>query len=211
MKKLAIIFGVLIAGSPFVSCKKMKDDIKDLQSKNSALQEQLDGVVSSLGSNEPITATTTFTDDDGKTRTVTGVYKFKSSDHSTQSMTNNNDGTYDIYIERFSDVSWNEGAYTSFTYNPTSKAVTNVSGGHYWSDADSYYDNAYYYGTGTGLTIGVTVDSLNMTTGATSIKFAASGTAAYTNSVSYWYSPNQGAPEATTFSFAGKLKLFSTK
>jgi len=225
MKKLAIIFGVLIAGSPFVSCKKMKDDIKDLKNQvsdlekkndtlktwNSALQAQLNGVINSLGSDEPITATTTFTDDDGKTRTVTGTYKFKSTDYYTQSMYNNNDGTYDIYIERFSDVRWKEGAWVYFTYNPTTKAVTNISGGHYWNDYDPYYDNVYYYGTYTGLTKSLTVESFDMTTGAISIKFACSGTSAYTTAISQYDSPNQGAPVATTFSFAGKLKVFNTK
>ncbi|HEX6426051.1 MAG TPA: bZIP transcription factor [Niastella sp.] len=223
MKKLVIIFGVLIAGSPFVSCKKLKDDIKDLQSQvndlekqndtlknhNSVLQEQLNGVVSSLGSNEPIAATTTFEDDNGVTRTISGVYKFKSTDYYTQKLVKNTDGTYEIYIERFGDLNWNEGAWVGFTYNPTTKAVTNISGGQYWSDADSYYDNARYSGTTTGLTMNVTIESLDVTTGATSLKFSASGTSAYTNAVSYWYVPNQGKPVSTTFSFAGKLKLFT--
>ncbi|OQP53512.1 hypothetical protein [Niastella populi] len=209
MKKLVIIFGVLIAGSPFVSCKKLKDDINDLKKHNSALQEQLDGVISSLGSNEPITATTTFEDNNSKSRTVSGMYRFKGNDQSTQKLSNNGDGTYDIYIERFSDVGWNEGAWTEFTYNPTTKEVTNVAGGHYWEDEDSYYDNAYYSGNYTGLTKSITIDSLNVTTGNVSLKFSASGTGAYTNAVSYWYSPNQGKPVSTEFSFAGKLKLFT--
>lgn len=224
MKKLAIILSVLIAGSPFVSCKKMKDDIKDLKNQvselekqndtlknnNSNLQQQLNGVINSLGSNEPIAATTTFTDDAGATRTVTGVYKFKSNDYYTQKMVKNTDGTYDIYVERFSDVSWEEGAWVEFTYNPTTKVATNISGGQYWSDADPYYDNARYEGSYTGLTTSVTVNSFDATTGAISLKFAASGTAAYTNAVYYWYSPNQGAPVSTTFTFDGKLKLFTT-
>src|SRR5688572_20561133 len=118
MKKLVIIFSVLIAGSPFVSCKKLKDDIKDLQSQvtdlrkqndtlknhNSILQKQLNRIDSSIGSNEPITTTTTFEDNNGATRTISGVYKFKASDYSTQRLTKNTDGTYEVYIERFGDV-----------------------------------------------------------------------------------------------------------
>jgi hypothetical protein len=222
MKKLVIIFGVLIAGSPFVSCKKMKDDIKDLKNQvtdlrnqndtlkkhNSTLQEHLNGVINSLGSDEPISATTTFVDNIGSTRTVKGVYEFKAADYRTQNLVKNNDGTYDIYIERFGDVEWYEGAWTSFTYNPTTKAVTNISGGHYWYDADSYYDNARYEGGYTGLTMSVTVDSLNLATGATSLKFSASGTGAYTSAIDWYYSPNQGKPVATNLTFVGKLKLF---
>jgi hypothetical protein len=221
MKKLLLIFGVLIAGSPFVSCKKMKDDIKDLQNqanelakqtdtlkaKHSSLKDQLDGIANAIGSDEPITATTTFEDNNGATRTVSATYNFKSTDYYTQYMINNGDGTYSIYIERFIDVDWNEGISVYFTYNPTTKAVTNESVGHYWDDNDPFYDYAYYYsGSYTGLTKSLTVDSFNLATGAISIKFSASGTSAYTASADV---PNPGKPVSTNFAFAGKVKLFS--
>jgi hypothetical protein len=203
----------------------LKDDINDLKSQvndlknqndtlktyNSTLQQQLKGVINSLGSDEPITATTTFTDNAGTTRTVTGVYKFKSADYSTQKAVNNGDGTYSIYVERFSDVSWYEGAWAQFTYNPTTKAVTSITGGQYWNDEDPYNDYAYYtssYG-GTGLTLAITVDKFDTTTGDFSMKFAATGTAAYTSAISSGYSPNQGKPDATNFTFTGKLRIFS--
>jgi hypothetical protein len=167
MKKLAIILGVLIAGSPFVSCKKMKDDIKDLKNeiselqkqndtlkdKNSALANQIDLVASAIGSNEPMIATTTFEDNSGTNRTISAVYNFKTSAYQTQSLYNNNDGTYDIYIERFGDVDWNEGAWVNFTYNPTTKAVTNLTSRHYWRDYDPYSNRVRYYDGSTGLTI----------------------------------------------------------
>jgi len=227
MKKLLIVFGVFAIGSSLVSCnKKLKDDINDLKSQvndlknqndslktyNSTLQQQMNGVINSLGSDEPITATTTFTDNSGATRTVTGTYRFKSSDYSTQKAVKNSDGSYDIYIERFSDVSWYEGAWVSFNYNPTTKAVTNIQGGQYWDDADSYRNNAYYYSSysGTGLTLTITVNSFDTTTGAISMKFTGAGTADYTSSVSTSYSPNSGKPEATNFTFAGKLHIFTT-
>ena len=213
MKKLVIIFGVLIAGSPFVSCKKLKDDIKELQSQvndlekqndtlknhNSALQERLNGIASALGSDEPITATTTFEDDKAATRTITGTYRLKSGDWNTQYMYNNNDGTYEVYIERFSDIDWSSGASVSFTYNPTTKAITNIGGSHYWSDADSYEDRARYFSGYSGLTMNVTIDNINVTTGDISLKFSASGTSVYTNAVNSYYVPNQGKPVATNF------------
>ena len=223
MKKLLLIFGVLIAGSPFVSCKKLKDDIKDLQSQvndlqkqndtlkthNSTLQERLNGIASAIGSDEPITATTTFEDSKGATRTVTGTYRLKSGDSYTQYIYNNNNGTYEVYIERFSDLDWTAGASVSFIYNPTTKAVTNIGGSHYWSDADSYGDRARYMSGYTGLTMSVTIDKLDITTGETSLKFSASGTSAYTSAVNSYYVPNPGKPVTTNFIFAGKLKIFN--
>lgn len=221
MKKLAIIIGVLIAGSPFVSCKKMKDDIKDLKNeisdlqkqndtlkeKNSLLANQADLIGSVIGSNEPVIATTTFEDNSGATRTISAVYKWKSIDYYTQYMMDNKDGTYYIYIERFSDVGWNEGAWIDFTYNPTTKAVTNFATRHYWRDYDPYSNRARYYGGSyTGLTLNFTVESFDLTTGAISVKMAASGTSAYTSAYSS-YAPNPGKPVSTTLSFTGKLKL----
>ena len=220
MKKLLFVFGVFVAGSSLVSCnKKLKDDINDLKSQVSDLKNQNDTLKNnnadlqhSLGSDEPITATTTFTDNAGATRTVTGVYKFKSTDNNTQKAVKNSDGTYYIYIERFSDVSWDEGASAEFTYNPTTKAVTDIYAQHYWSDEDPYSDRARYMSSyaGTGLTLTVTVDNFDPTTGNISMKFAAAGTAAYTSAVSSYYSPNQGKPVATNFAFKGKLKIFTT-
>src|SRR5687767_11131340 len=95
MKKLFLIFGVLIAGSPFVSCKKMKDDIKDLKDQVNTLNRQ-------LGADEPITATTTFEDKSGATRTVTGTYYFRSTvDYYTQALIKNSDSSYNIRIDRY--------------------------------------------------------------------------------------------------------------
>lgn len=220
MKKPVLLFSILIAGAAtFTSCNKnLKDDIKDLKNQvdtlkkhNSELQEQVNGIESALGSNEPIAVTSTFVDDNNTTRTIKEVYKFKSSGAETQSLRENGDGTYDIYIERFSDVEWYEGAWVAFTYNPTSKAITNKRGGHYWSDMDSYGDRTRFdevsYG-GAGLTITITVNNINLATGEISLSFAASGTGAYTNTIHSYYCPNQGQPMSTSFSFTGKLKLF---
>jgi hypothetical protein len=199
MKKLFLIFGVLIAGSPFVSCKKMKDDIKDLQNQVNNLNRQ-------LGSDEPITATTTFEDNNGTTRTVTGTYYFKSTDYYSQRMIKNSDGTYNIRIERFEGADGTDGVGVQFTYNPTTKAVTKIEASHDWTDADPYQNHAEYSGTYTGLTMTVTVENLDLTTGAISVKFSATGTAAYTSVVTS--NPNPGKPCSTNFSFVGKLKAF---
>jgi hypothetical protein len=224
MKKLLIIFTVAIAGSPFVSCKKMKDDIKDLKNQvtdlkneNDTLRNQLNGVENLIGSDEPMSATTTFQDSTGATRTVSGVYKLKGSDFYTNRMIKNSDGiTYDVYVERIGDLGWDNEALIQFNYNPTTKAVKNVSGAHYWADADPYANRARYFATSAyypnvGLTMSLTVDSLNMTTGATSIKFAAAGNSTWTNSSDGSYTPMHGKPVATNLTFVGKLKLFDTK
>lgn len=213
MKKTVFFLSTLIAGaSMFTSCNKdLKDDIKDLQKKNSELQEKVDGIEAVLGANEPILAVTTFTDNDNVTRKVEGTYKFKASNRETSSMVKNEDGTYDIYIERFSDVEWYEGAWVAFTYNPTTKAVTHKRGGQYWDNADPFYDNARYDedSYSTGLTLTITLNNIDVATGAISLNFTAAGTADYTNGVYYYYVPNQGKPVSTSFAFTGKLSVFT--
>jgi hypothetical protein len=221
MKKLLLVFGVAVAVSPFVSCKKMKDDIKDLKNQVTDLKKENDTLKNKVGGvedlifSDPISATTTFQDSTGGTKTVSGVYNLMSSDFYSQRLVKNADNTtYSVYVSRAGDMGWDNGASIEFTYNPTTKAVTKVGGSHSWADADPYgnwveYNPTDSYYTNPGLTMTVTVDSLNLTTGATSIKFAAAGNSTWTNSSSGWYSPMHGKPVATTLNFVGKLKLYS--
>jgi len=221
MKKPVIILGILVSGSlAFTSCtKNLKDDISFLKKEvdtlnrsNDSIAGRLNGIDILLGANEPIIATTTFTDNDNKTRTVKGTYKFKAGNYGTQYAEGNSDGTYSIYIERFSDVEWYEGVEVVFDYNPATKAITNKRVYHYWDDADPYRDRAYYgagIDTHEGLAINLTVNSFNLTTGDISINVNATASAAYAAAVNPWgYCPNNNQPYSTTFSFAGKLKVF---
>jgi hypothetical protein len=198
MRRSSFIFGMLLAGSALVtSCNKdLKDDVKDLKGQVSEMEN-------SLGSNEPITATTTFKDENNVTRTITDTYKFKAGNNYSQRMVKNTDGTYDVRIERFSDVEWFEGAWMSFNYNPTTKAITDKQGGHYWDDYGNYNDEVVYYDYDDEVTINITLDKFDTNTGDVSIKFSASATEEYTNEV-----PTSGKPVSTNFAFTGKLKIF---
>lgn len=223
MKRSLIVFGIMITGSAFFSScnKNLKDDVKDLQQqveelkkRSSELRDQAKAAGNAVGTDEPITATTTFTDNSNNTRTIKGTYQFKSGNSGTQYMVNNENGTYDIYIERFGDVEWEEGAFASFTYNPTTKEITQKSGGHYWDDHDNYANHMWYnpgiYAS--GCTVTITVNSLNVNTGEIAMSFSASATGEYTQAIYNmydYYVPNPGQPASTNFSFTGKLKLFT--
>ena len=220
MKKPVLVFGMLVAGGlAFTSCNKnLKDDIKDLKSKvdtlnkhNSELQEQIDNIEVIFGANEPITATTTFTDNNNATKTIKESYYFKSTASQTQRMEQDENGNYLIYIERFKDV-WSGdggGAWVAFTYNPTSKAITDKRGGHYWWDTDVYENRARYseLDEENGLTINITIDKISTTTGEISLKFSATGNETYTDNIGD-NAPNPGKPMSTNFNFTGKLVVF---
>jgi outer membrane murein-binding lipoprotein Lpp len=218
MKKVTLLFlsASLMGATLLTSCnKKLKEDIKDLdsqvsdlKSQNEALQNQANTISAAIGSNEPITATTTFVDDNGATRTWTDTYNFKAGNYSTQYMEANGDGTFDIYIERFSDVDWYEGAWLEFTYDPTSGAVTNKEGGHYWDWNLPYNDATRFYEGYTGCTITIAISSINTTTGAISLSFTGVADDTYGANSSTSYVPNDNKGATTTFSFTGTLKVY---
>lgn len=189
MKKTAILFGMLVAGSlAFTSCtKNLKDDVSDLKKEmdslvksNADLEGQVGGMEVILGANEPITAITTFTDNNNDTRTIKETYKFKSSNNQTQYAKVSNDGKYRIYIERYGNYGWNEGAVVQFVYKPSTKEISGEIVRHYWSDEDNYTDRAYYgevQADHSGLKIDIIVNEFNTSTGEISLKVTASGTA----------------------------------
>jgi len=211
MKRSFVVFSTLIiAALSFSSCNKnLKDDIKDLQRENSEMKEKLNGIANALGTDEPIKVTTTFKDYDNVSRTITETYSFKSSGTSTQSMVKYPNGKYEIYIERFSDVYWNDGAWVAFTYDPATKAITEKRGGHYWDDYGNYRSDAYYNedNYNTGLTFNINIKSIDLTTGTISLDVAISGTEEYSSGTSSV--PNSSSAVSTSFSFDGKLRVYT--
>lgn len=212
MKRSFVFFSALIIGAlSFTSCNKnLKDDIKELQKQNSEMQKKLNGIADALGTDEPITATTTFKDAGGNQVTVKDTYSFKASGTSTQSMVKRPDGIVEIYIERFGDVEWYDGAWVAFEYNPTTKAITNKRGGHYWDDYGNYNSNAYFNENeyNAGLTFTVNIKSIDLTTGMISVDVKMEGSEAYSKGVNSWYVPNVNSAVSTSFSFDGKLRVF---
>lgn len=205
MKRTLFVFSALITGLlTFSSCNKnLKDDIKDLRN-------QLDSVSHAIGADEPITVTTSFKDNNNVSRNITETYRFKSNGKNTQKLLKKLDGNYEIYIERFLDVNWNEGIDLGFIYNPTTKAITNKNVTHYWDDYANYNPYARYFEGGNypGLSININIKKIDLTTGAISLEVDASGNEEYSNTAPGYYVPRRGAAVNTKFSFEGKLKYF---
>lgn len=213
MKRSFVVFSTLIiAALSFSSCNKnLKDDIKDLQRENSEMKEKLNGIANALGSDEPITVTTSFKDRDNVSQAIKQTFSFKASGTYTQSMVKYPNGKYEIYLERFGDVNWNEGVWVAFTYDPATKTITDKRCGHYWDDYGNYRSDVYYNedSYNTGLTFNINIKSIDLTTGAISLDVAISGTeefsAGYSSNV-----PNAASAVSTTFSFDGKLRVYTS-
>jgi len=221
MKKTPYILGVLITGAlTFTSCtKNLKDDINDLKNQvdtlhrsNDSIAGRLNGIELILGANEPLTGSTNFTDNNNATRTVNFNYQFKAGNINTHYAQELANGKFNIFIRRFSDVEIAEEARIAFIYDAATKEITNKEVAHYWNNADNYTDRAAYgiYVTNhPGLSITITVNSFNPTTGEISLTANASADAAYSAAVTqYVFAPNPGKPYSTTLSFSGKLKVF---
>jgi len=218
MKKVLLILSLFVAGTAtLTSCNKaLKKDVKDLdkqvadlQAQNAQLQAQANTTSAVLGANEPITATTTFFDSNDSARTVTDTYYFKANNYSTQYIQDNGDGTFDVYIERFSDVDWNEGAEFGFTYDSATQMMSNQWCEQYWSDNDPYGDYAYYPAGYTGSTVNITLTSFNLLTGDINVSVSAAADVNFSTNYPYWV-PNSPKTCSTSFSFKGKLKYMSS-
>lgn len=216
-----MIAGVFIAGSlALTSCTKdLKNDINDLKTKTASqhgqidsLANRLDSVDIILGFNEPIIVTTTFTDNADNTRTIKDTCSFKRNDNGSQYARERADGSYNIYIQRWGGLWSDEEVYVSFRYNPATKTISEKKVLHVWNDADDYYDRADYgnaYSTDPGLTINITVNSFNLTTGQISLNVSASGDADYARLMYYNGDAPNDKPYSTSLSFNGKVKVFA--
>jgi len=213
MKRPLLIIGITLVGALLLpSCtKSLKDDVNylegqvdSLKKRNAALREQAKATQNILGADEPITATTTYKDANGVDKTYKDTYSFKSGNAYTQLMVRQTSGQYYVYIERFSDIDWYEGAWLEFLYDPTSKEISQKIGGQYWASPWGY-KSTYYKGTDAGCQLNINLKSINTASGEISLDFTGTATAAYTANNTRWPAPGQA--HATQFSFTGKLSV----
>ena len=167
----------------------------------SDLEDRVGKIENALGTNEPFTvkfSTKNYDDVDVVDNTT---YLFKSGGDS-EYIGINPDGTMSIYIERFSDVEWNEGAWIDFDYDPTTKEITNERAGTYFYNRFEQYMNTRFYSSDTECAITVTVNKIDTSTGLVDVSVEASTTA---NS---GYNYFETKPMTGTFKFRGKLPVF---
>lgn len=166
------------------------------------LEDRLDKVENSLGTNEPISVNFKTTNYDDVEIVEKTSYLFKAKGYN-QYMEDNGDGTYYVYVERFADVGWNEGAWVEFNYNPTTKEATNIESRIYFYDQfGNYLNPRFSEDSYVGNTTSLTVSSFNTETGAVNLTLDASTDATATNN------EFEGEPMSCSFSFKGKLEVF---
>lgn len=165
------------------------------------LEDRLDKVEDALGTNEPLSVDFLTTNLDGADIAKETSYLFKRKGY-YEYIEDNQDGTYDVYIERFSDVDMQESAWIYFEYNSATQEVSDESAGVQYYDKSGRWINPGFYDGDAGNTISITVNALNAETGAVNVKVTASTDETATNN------EYAGQPMSCTFSFKGKLDVF---
>jgi hypothetical protein len=188
--KLLTIFG--LAAIVFTGCNK--DEINDLE-------KRLDKVENSLGTNEPIKMEFSTKTGQGEDIIKNTAFLFKSAGYDNF-IEDNQDGTFDVYVERFSDVEWYEGAWIDFTYNPTTKEVTNPTMRPYFYDKYGVWINPLFSPNTAGNSITINVKSFDGVSGKIDLTVTASTTADAPNN------EYAGKSMSCSLSFKGKLNVY---
>jgi hypothetical protein len=171
------------------------DEIDELKDRVNTLEEI-------TGSNEPITGTLTTTNDADDDFVKKNTYYFKAGAEDTHGMWDNGDGTYYVYVERFSDVDWNNGAWFQFNYNPETGEVTNPYAGMYHEYSERYVNAYIYPGSYTDNVVTVTVNGFNVASGKINVTVHATTSDASENN------PFTGNALTLDLSFKGTLQFF---
>ncbi len=188
MKLRSVLFLALTIGI-FSSCGV--DDLED----------RLDKIESALGTNEPLSIDFESTNLEDVGIIEKTSYLFKSGGYN-EYIRDNGDGTYDVYIERFGDVNWNEGAWIFFEYEASTQETSNESAGVYFYDQFGRNVNPTFSNEYTGNTFSLDVQSINIETGAVNVSVSASTDETATNN------EYTAKPMSCQFSFSGTLKVF---
>jgi hypothetical protein len=191
MNKFRTLLSVVLAVVILASCAD--DD----------LENRLDKVEGALGTDEPLK--TNFSTKDANDVDIINkrsyLFKYTGND---EAIYDYGDGTYYVYIERFSDVEWAEGAWIEFYYNSETNEVTGRAAGTYFYNQFANWESARFDDDYDANTIDIVVNSFSAETGKISVNVTASSEAAYGQNI------HEGKPMNMTLSFRGKLRMFQS-
>ena len=192
MNKLRTILPValLSIAALFTSCSDDGD-----------LEDRLDNIEESLGTNEPLKATFETTDYDNNAITHKADYLFKTN-ASDDAVYKYGENEYEVTIERYFDVARSEWVEIQFYYNAETKTVTN---GHIEIFFFNQYGNRYspdFYQGNTGNSLEIEVLAFNPETGKMSINVTGTTTSEAGNNLF------EGEPMSITAKFRGTMRMF---
>ncbi len=164
------------------------------------LENRLDKIEESLGSDEPLKVDFQTTNDGNVAIVNKTTYLFKSLDDD-DAIYDYGDNEYYISVMRFSDVEWDEGAEISFEYNADTKEVTDGRVQTYFYDQYTNWNYPTFYQGSTGNTLNIEVLSFDAESGKVSVNVSASTDATAENNF-------YGKPMSVSMRFRGNLRVF---
>ena len=166
------------------------------------LEDRLDKVEHTLGTDEPIKIDFKTTNSDNQEVAKKTPYSFKTTSYYSSYAWDYGDGEYYIYIERYSDVFGNEEAYLEFYYDANTGETSSEYAGLEFRSQTGQNINPYFSNNYAGHTVTVDVKSFNQETGAINVEVdAATDETAENNEFA-------GKPMTSNFTFKGKLEIF---
>ncbi len=172
----------------------LKGDLEDLEKQLAELEK-------ALGSNEPVVLNFSTTTTASEPIVKNAAFLFKGSDSDDNYMEDNEDGTYDIYVERSLDVDFDEYVWVYFRYDINSDEVTYYEFGMGWYDKYYNWINPYFYEGQLNVELDFVLNSINTETGQVSFTANAQTNTSFSNEYS-------GQPMTCKLDFNGKLGLF---
>jgi len=214
MKKINTLFVVLAGTLSLTSCSKdlkndarrLNEELNQLEAANDSLKDRINQTSYVLHLDAPANIKTILTNNEGKQAVFERQYLFKQTNTFSHCMVKNANGSYDIRIIRYLDPGSSEYCRLQFTYDPSTKLISDKSVVHYWLDPIMYEAYIEYRAlpNTAGLTIDITVESINTSTGEIALTAKAAGTGEYTKNAN---APYPGQPISTTLSFKGRLEV----
>lgn len=166
------------------------------------LEDRLDKVEDALGTNEPLKVDFRTTNDDNQEVAIKKEFLFKTGGYD-EYFEVYSDGWVYVYIERFSDVEWSEGARIYFSYNLDTKEISDEGSRIYFYDKQGNWINPYFAPDYIGHTFSIKVNSINAETGLVDVDVTGS------TSENADYNEFEGKPMSIKLNFRGKIDVYN--
>lgn len=190
--KIVMIVSLLAFAFTVSSC--YKDDVDELRTR-------VDGINNTLGMDAPLTVEFD-TKNDLNHAVVKNTVFYYVSHNGNYFMRETEDGFYEVYLEKYSDIDWTESAWMYFEYNPeTGEVKTSQVGIRFYShdldEVETWFNDAQPTAD-----VKYTVKEFDAATGRVSFTMEANSTADYT--LNYY----TNKPMNMTASFKGNLDVY---
>lgn len=166
------------------------------------LEDRIEKLETTIGSNEPLTVDFNTTDAQNRDITLKRDFNYKPVGGFNTYIQFYTPNILEVYVERFSDSNWSEGAWIAFTYNTETKEVSNAGANIYFINRYGYWLRPNFYDNEDVSNGELKVNAVDLQKGFVDVEFSASTTSESFNNV------YQGKPMIAKFRFKGTVDVY---